>query len=90
MLYLLLVTLLPLSYSFNIPTSNLIDSSNIIKSKQFEKSNFDVSEIKKFFKNDDNYNPTYSVGIIGATGAVGQEIIKCLHNTQFPVSELNL
>ena len=89
-LYLLLATLLPLTYSFNIPASNLIDASNIIKSKQFEKSNFDVSEIKKFFKNDDSYNPTYSVGIIGATGAVGQEIINCLHKTQFPVSELNL
>ena len=33
---------------------------------------------------------TYSVGIIGATGVVGQEMLNCLHNRNFPLSELKL
>jgi aspartate-semialdehyde dehydrogenase len=32
----------------------------------------------------------YKVGILGATGAVGQEIIRLLHERQFPISELHL
>ena len=32
----------------------------------------------------------FTVGVIGATGAVGNEIINCLHYTKFPVSELKL
>lgn len=36
-------------------------------------------------------NPmTYKVGILGATGAVGQEIIHLLHERKFPFSELRL
>ena len=31
-----------------------------------------------------------SIGIIGATGLVGQEIIKCLHRLNFPVNSLKL
>lgn len=30
------------------------------------------------------------VGIVGATGAVGEEIVGCLDKTGFPVSELKL
>ena len=30
------------------------------------------------------------VGIVGATGAVGVEIIKCLYNRKFPLSKLHL
>lgn len=33
---------------------------------------------------------TYKVGILGATGAVGQEIIRLLHERSFPFSELKL
>lgn len=33
---------------------------------------------------------SYSVGIVGATGAVGVELIKCLEKRKFPVSELHL
>jgi aspartate-semialdehyde dehydrogenase len=33
---------------------------------------------------------TYKVGILGATGAVGQEIIHLLHERAFPFSELRL
>ena len=33
---------------------------------------------------------TYKVGILGATGAVGQEIIRLLHERAFPLSELRL
>ena len=33
---------------------------------------------------------TYKVGILGATGAVGQEIIRLLHERAFPFSELKL
>ena len=33
---------------------------------------------------------TYKVGILGATGAVGQEIIRLLHERKFPFSELKL
>ena len=33
---------------------------------------------------------TYKVGILGATGAVGQEIIHLLHERKFPFSELRL
>jgi aspartate-semialdehyde dehydrogenase len=32
----------------------------------------------------------YKVGILGATGAVGQEIIRLLHEREFPFSELHL
>jgi aspartate-semialdehyde dehydrogenase len=32
----------------------------------------------------------YKVGVIGATGAVGAEMIKVLHDRNFPVSELHL
>ncbi|MEM9159163.1 MAG: aspartate-semialdehyde dehydrogenase [Verrucomicrobiota bacterium] len=32
----------------------------------------------------------YKVGIVGATGAVGQEFIKLLHDREFPVDELKL
>ena len=32
----------------------------------------------------------YKVGILGATGAVGQEIIRLLHEREFPISELHL
>jgi aspartate-semialdehyde dehydrogenase len=32
----------------------------------------------------------YSIGILGATGAVGQEIIRLLHERDFPLSELRL
>ena len=36
-------------------------------------------------------NPmTYKIGILGATGAVGQEIIHLLHERKFPFSELRL
>jgi aspartate-semialdehyde dehydrogenase len=33
---------------------------------------------------------SYKVGILGATGAVGQEIIRLLHERAFPFSELHL
>ncbi|MEZ5334512.1 MAG: hypothetical protein R2741_04355 [Methanolobus sp.] len=33
---------------------------------------------------------SYKVGIMGATGAVGREIIEVLHNRNFPVEELRL
>jgi len=33
---------------------------------------------------------TYKVGILGATGAVGQEIIRLLHEREFPIAELRL
>ena len=32
----------------------------------------------------------YNVGILGATGAVGQEIIRLLHEREFPIKELRL
>ncbi len=32
----------------------------------------------------------YNVGILGATGAVGQEIIRLLHEREFPIKELKL
>lgn len=32
----------------------------------------------------------YNVGILGATGAVGQEIIRLLHEREFPMAELRL
>lgn len=34
--------------------------------------------------------PTYSVAVVGATGAVGQEIVACLHRRNFPVQRLQL
>lgn len=33
---------------------------------------------------------TYSVGIVGATGAVGKEMVLCLYDRKFPISELRL
>ncbi len=32
----------------------------------------------------------FTVGIVGATGAVGLEIVKCLHSTDFPVQQIKL
>ena len=32
----------------------------------------------------------YNVGILGATGAVGQELIRLLHERAFPLGELRL
>ena len=32
----------------------------------------------------------YSIGILGATGAVGQELIRLLHERNFPISDLRL
>ena len=32
----------------------------------------------------------YTIGILGATGAVGQEIIRLLHERSFPIRELRL
>ena len=32
----------------------------------------------------------YSVGIVGATGAVGLELISCLYNRKFPIAESSL
>ena len=32
----------------------------------------------------------YTIGILGATGAVGQEIIRLLHERDFPIKELRL
>ena len=37
------------------------------------------------------HNPKkYKVGIVGATGAVGVEIYKCLHARGFPIEDLQL
>ena len=33
---------------------------------------------------------TYTVGIVGATGAVGKEMVLCLHDRKFPISTLRL
>ena len=33
---------------------------------------------------------TYNVGILGATGAVGREMLKILEERNFPVGELRL
>lgn len=54
-----------------------------------------VLESKLLYKTNRNPNSypskkEYNVGIVGATGAVGQEIIECLHKVKFPVSNLNL
>ena len=32
----------------------------------------------------------YKIGILGATGAVGKEIIRLLHERQFPIADLKL
>ena len=31
-----------------------------------------------------------NIGIVGATGAVGIEVISCLHRRNYPVNKLNL
>merc|ERR1711991_219600 len=45
--------------------------------------------IKKLSKSNP-FPKEYKIGIVGATGAVGNEIIECLYNTEFPVSDLCL
>ncbi len=35
-------------------------------------------------------NSTFTVGIVGATGAVGQELVRLLHERNFPLSSLRL
>jgi aspartate-semialdehyde dehydrogenase len=37
-----------------------------------------------------NNQMAYTIGILGATGAVGQEIIRLLHERDFPIKELRL
>jgi aspartate-semialdehyde dehydrogenase len=37
-----------------------------------------------------SFTKTYSIGIVGATGAVGVEIISVLEKRKFPVKELHL
>lgn len=32
----------------------------------------------------------YNIGILGSTGAVGQELIRLLHERNFPIAELRL
>jgi aspartate-semialdehyde dehydrogenase len=39
---------------------------------------------------EDKLNISFIIGIVGATGAVGVEIIKCLHQKKFPVKSLKL
>ena len=34
--------------------------------------------------------PSFIVAIVGATGAVGQELLRLLHERQFPISQLRL
>ncbi len=34
--------------------------------------------------------PSFTVGIVGATGAVGQELLRLLHERQFPIASLRL
>ena len=34
--------------------------------------------------------PSFTVGIVGATGAVGQELLGLLHERHFPIAELRL
>ena len=36
------------------------------------------------------FDRQYKVGIIGATGAVGIEVISCLHKRSFPLASLHL
>lgn len=33
---------------------------------------------------------TYNVGVVGATGAVGQEVVRLLETRAFPIGELRL
>ena len=33
---------------------------------------------------------SYNVGILGATGAVGQQMLECLQERDFPVADLRL
>src|SRR5258706_7356256 len=40
--------------------------------------------------NASSTNAPMRVGVIGATGAVGQEIVKCLERRRFPIGELRL
>jgi len=35
-------------------------------------------------------NTNYVVGIVGATGAVGQELVRLLHERNFPLAQLRL
>jgi aspartate-semialdehyde dehydrogenase len=35
-------------------------------------------------------NPRFSVGIVGATGAVGQELVRLMQERHFPYSQLRL
>ena len=35
-------------------------------------------------------HPSLTVGIVGATGAVGQELVRLLHERKFPLSQLRL
>ena len=35
-------------------------------------------------------NTSYVVGIVGATGAVGQELVRLLHERNFPLAQLRL
>lgn len=58
---------------------------------------FLIKTLTKFTQGKDRYKMSsftsekaFRVGIVGATGAVGIEVIKCLKNLKFPVTSLHL
>lgn len=45
---------------------------------------------RKFCSSSTNLNMSYSVGIVGATGAVGKEILSCLENSTLDASKVRI
>jgi len=72
-------------FAFNVPFSKSSKSSKSLafvplRSKGAVNSHVSESQLRM----------SYSVGIVGATGAVGKEIVGCLENRDFPASSLRI
>lgn len=79
-------------------TINTAASNNIVRSRRsaFVPSSSNIVNSRFHAKNEKrtgdrmSLNMAVSVGIVGATGAVGKEIVGCLENRDFDVSTLRI
>jgi predicted amino acid dehydrogenase len=76
------------SNKYNLRNQN--QASAFVSSSRFSsRSSFSTSKASKSSSLDMSAS-SYTVGIVGATGAVGKEIRQCLETRNFPVSKLRI
>ena len=80
-----------MKWSFSVLSATLLASS--VQAFGVPKSSFVGSKTplsSLWASNSHHLSMKYSVGIVGATGAVGKEIKECLEKRQFPVDKLRI